>query len=744
MLRRIHSLPALIVSALLVVLAISGAILSVNPAIERLGTSVPGNGQISVAALAERVAQHYPGVEQIERSPSGSVIVYYSLDGETGAERIDPRSGQGVGPYLLSPSTRWVKNLHRSFLADAPGRAVVGLSALTMLILCLSGMALLVTRVGGWRKLTRPLRGNFSQRWHAKLGRVAVFGLLLSALTGLYMSGATFGLISDGTQNEPDFPSTATAGPAAPVGTLPALQAIDLNDLRELVYPSPGNPEDFYSLRTAHGDGYVDQASGALLSWQAHDGVNKTYELIYKLHTGEGLWWLGLLLGLSVLSVPMMAATGVTMWWQRRRLMPRLADNSGPQSADTVILVGSESNTTWGFANALHDALRDAGQRVHTASMNQLATQYRQARHLFILTSTYGDGDAPSSANRFLKRLDKFTDSHKPSFAVLGFGDRQFPKFCQFAKDAQDALLARGWQQSLDLNTVDQQSTQEFARWGKAVGPLFERELALEYTPKPPQTQPLELISRTDYGVQVQAPTSILRFGPIAPQSGIARFWRQIGFNGLPHFEAGDLVAITPPGSPLPRFYSLASGSKDGFLEICVRKHPEGLCSRMLHDLQPGERIDAFIQPNPGFRPASGKSPVILIGAGAGIGPLAGFIRNNTGKHPMYLYWGGRDPASDFLYKPELDGYLADHRLTELHAAFSRVKEASYVQHRVLGNAPEIRGLIEDGAQILVCGSRVMATSIQQALDGILSPINLDVRTLKLQGRYREDVFGPA
>ncbi len=744
MLRQIHSLPALIASLLLIVLAISGAILSVNPTIERLGTHVPDNGQISVAALAEQVARHYPGVEQIQRSPSGSVIVYYSQDDQTGAERIDPLSGQGIGPYAPSTFARWLKNLHRSFLADTPGRVVAGLSALTMVILCLSSMALLIKRVGGWRQLLRPLRGNFSQRWHAELGRVAIFGLLLSALTGMYMSAATFELISDGSQNEPDFPSVVTTGPAAPIGTLPALLATDLNDLRELVYPNPGDPNDFYSLRTAQGDGYVDPASGALLSWQAHDRVHGAYALIYKLHTGEGLWWLGLLLGISALSVPMMSVTGVTVWWQRRRSLPRIAGNSAAQSADTIILVGSEGNSTWGFANALHDALRQAGQRVHTASMNQMATQYRQARHLFILTSTYADGDAPSSANRFLARLDKFTDSHKPSFAVLGFGDRQFPKFCQFAKDAQNALLARGWQQCMDMETIDRQSTQDFARWGQAVGKLFDRELTLSYTPKPPQTQPLVLISRTDYGAKVQAPTSILRFGPVVPHGRAARFRRMLGGNGLPRFEAGDLVGVVPPGSPVPRFYSLASGSKDGFLEICVRKHPQGLCSEMLHALQPGQRIETFIQSNPSFRPASGESPVILIGAGAGIGPLAGFIRNNTNKYPMYLYWGGRDPASDFLYEPELGEYLADGRLTQLHPAFSRVKEAAYVQHRVLGNASEIRGLIEAGAQILVCGSRVMATSIQHALDAILSPIGLDVRTLKLQGRYREDVFGPA
>ncbi len=743
MLRHTHSFIGLIAALLLTVVAVSGIFLATNPVLERLNTIVPASHQISVAMLAERVAQHYPGVEQIQRSPSGSIIVYYSQHGQTDVIRVDPTNGQSVGPYAPSSFMRWIKNLHRSFLADTLGRAVAGISAVMMLVLCLSGAALMIKRQGGWRQLARPLRGNFSQRWHAELGRIVIFGLLLSAFTGIYMSAATFGLISDGTQVEPSFPVNIESGPALAVGRLPALMAIDVNDLRELVYPNPGHPEDFYSLSTAQGDGYIGQVTGTLVSYQAHDATRKVYELIYQLHTGEGLWWLGLVLGVCTLSVPLMSFTGVVMWWQRRRSAPRLENNSDPQLelADTIILVGSESNSTWGFAQALHDALHQAGQRVHTAPMNQLATNYRKAQKLFILTSTYGDGDAPSSASQFLARLDKFSGAHKPGFVVLGFGDRQFPRFCQFAKDAQDVLLQHGWHPILEIDTIDRQSTQEFTRWSAAVGKLFDRELTLNYTPKLPLTQPLELISRVDYGIEVNAPTSILRFGPIAPQNRTERILRWIGINGLPHFEAGDLVGILPPGNPVPRFYSLASGSKNGVLEICVRKQPGGVCSQMLHGLQVGERIDAFIQPNPNFRPASSKSSVILVGAGTGIGPLAGFIRNNTDKHPMYLYWGGRDPASDFLYKPELDKYLADHRLTQLSAAFSRVKEGGYVQDRVLDDASQIRRLIENGAQILVCGSRAMAASIMQVINEALAPLGIDVQTLKLEGRYREDVF---
>ena len=107
----------------------------------------------------------------------------------------------------------------------------------------------------------------------------------------------------------------------------------------------------------------------------------------------------------------------------------------------------------------------------------------------------------------------------------------------------------------------------------------------------------------------------------------------------------------------------------------------------------------------------------------------------------MYLYWGGRDPDSDFLYKPELDKYLADRRLTELHPAFSRVDGGAYVQDRIADDAVQVRQLIQDDAQVLVCGGRTMANYIVATMDAILAPVNITVKMLKAQGRYREDVF---
>lgn len=741
MLRQLHSLPGLIAALFITVLAVTGAILSLNPALERAATTVPDTGQINVAELAGKIAKYYPGAEQISRTPSGTLTLYYTRDGKVGIDRVDPITGQAIAPYEPSSFSRWIKNLHRSLLLDMPGRAVAGIAALMMVLLAISGAMLMAARLGGWRQLLSPVRGTLSQRLHAKFGRVAILGLLLSALTGVYLSATTFGLAPEGVEAEPEFPMEVAGGLPAAIDTLPVLKATDLNDLRDLVYPYPDDPAGTYSLGTDQGMGYIDPTSGEWLSYQPHDATHMFYEFIYMLHTGEGLWWLGLILGLAALTIPIMAVTGPMIWWKRYRSKPKIAANSGPNVADSVILVGSENNTTWGFAKTLHDSLVQSDHRVHTAPMNQLASNYRAAKRLFILTATYGDGDAPASANRFLARLGKITKTPELPAAVLGFGDRQFPQFCGFAKEVEAALTAKSWPQLMPLETIDRQSPQEFSRWGIAVGKVLGTELTLIHTPMRPHTIALELAERVDYGAEVQAPTDVLRFKAPESDKKTSLLSQLLRHGRLPHFEAGDLVGIIPPESQVPRFYSLASASGDGILEICVRQHPGGLCSGFLHALPVGGTIDAFIQPNPNFRPSSGKAPIVLIGAGTGIGPLVGFIRHNTTHHPMHLYWGGRCPQSDFLYEPELNVYLKDKRLTELNAVFSRVSERSYVQDKIAVDGEELRRLIENGAQILVCGGRDMASSVMTALNEVVAPLGMDVATLKAQGRYREDVY---
>ena len=738
MLRHIHALPGLIAAVLVAVLAITGAILSLDPVMERASNTLPKTGEINVAQLAGAVTANHRDVNRIVKTASGSVIVYYFNGDKAATDLVDPKTGLTTAPYAPSGFTRVVTNLHRSLLMGDTGRAAAGLGALAMVVLAISGAMMLAARLGGWRAILRPVSGTPSQRLHTELGRFALLGLMLSALTACYLSLATFGMLPDGAGVEPKAVIAVNGSGPLPVGQLAALKAVDLTNLRELTFPNPSDPKDVYGLATGHGAGLVDAATGAVIAYQPHGLGRKIYETIYMLHTGQGVWPLAMLLGLAALCVPVLSVFGALIWWKRRRALPRIPHNVGAQSADTIILVGSEGNSTWGFAGTLHEALTQAGHRVHTAPMNRLAPTYAHAARMLILTATYGDGAAPAPANRFLARLDAV--KHPLPVAVLGFGDRSFPHFCRFAEDVSAALRERGWPALSQLACVDRQSAQEFARWGHDLGAAIGTDLSLSHVAAGPKTVALQLIERVDYGAEVQAPTVVLRFA--APKANAnANFWRRMRAPRLPDFEPGDLVGILPPGSDLPRFYSLASAKSDGALEICVRKHPGGLCSSFLHELEPGVMITAFVRKNPAFRPLRGTAPLILIGAGTGIGPLAGFIRHNIGRRPVHLYWGGRDPASDFLYQNEMTAYLADRRLTHLKAVFSRVAGGSYVQDRIASDANELRELIQRGAQVLVCGGRDMAAGVARSLQAIIQPAGLELQTLKANGRYLEDVY---
>jgi sulfite reductase (NADPH) flavoprotein alpha-component len=627
-----------------------------------------------------------------------------------------------------------VKNLHRRLLLDDAGRVATGVTAACMLVVVLSGLTLLLRRMGGWQQLAGPVRGNALQRLHNETARWALAGLVLSAATGVLMSLASFGLIPEGGGTDPLLDLQPSAASSLALDRMPALQAVDVSRLRQLKLASAG---DVIELETSDGAGAIDPATGTWLAYFALDGWQRLHATVRLLHTGDGLWWLGLLLGASSLAVPVLAVTGFLLWRQRRQSLPRLVGNAPAQDADTVLLVGSETNTTWGFAVALHAALTGAGLRVHTAPMNDIEARYRSAQRLLVLTSTYGDGVAPESARQFMARLARMPASAGVAFAVLGFGDRQFAQFCGFAQQVHAALAAKGFAALREPGTVDRQSEPEFRQWCEGLGQSLGRVLDIQYTPLLPPTNALTLVSRTDYGADPQTLAAVLRFTPVATATG----WRSwLVLSALPPFETGDLLGVIPPGGAAPRYYSLASAAADGVVEICVRRQLGGVCSTYLTGLQPGATIEAFVRPNARFRPAAGELPVILIGAGTGIGPLIGFVRHNPPQRAMYLYFGARNAEDDFLYRDELHG-LVGNRLHGLTTAFSRSVERAYVQDRLLADAQRLRDLIAQGAQVMVCGGRKMAEGVASAWESILTGSGLTVAQLRAQGRYVEDVY---
>ncbi len=735
MIRALHRWPGILAAALLIVMTLSGAALSVFPAADRLTAPQAETGQ-SVATLAARIQTAFPGVEQIRRSPSGRITAYWFVDGAPGAAVIDPATGEGVGSADPNPVERWLTNLHRSLFLGDGGRIAMALGAAAMLILAISGSVLVARRAGGWRRWFAPLRGPLSGKLHVEIARLAVPGLALSSLTALWMSAATFGLIPIA-ESAPAFPSEVSGETGVPILSIDLLARTQVAALRELNFPYPGDTTDVFTLKTDQGTGYSDQGTGASLGWTDLTGWERVSETIYMLHTGQGAALLGVVLGLMALGVPILATTGLLVWLAGRRSRPRIKGNQPAARAETILLVGSEGGSTWGFAATLHRALSSAGQTVHVAPMSGFdPALHGMAQRFIVLAATYGDGDAPETAKGFIERLKTLATVPAAPLAVLGFGDRGYPDYCGFAQRVADMAETQGWDMLLPFDTINRQSPHDFARWGRGLGEALGIDLELDHQPVLPVTETLTLVSRRDYGAEMQAPTSILRFA--LPRVTV---WKRLTGQGFARFEAGDLLGIVPIGSTIPRLYSLASDWRDGFIEIVVKRQPSGLCSAQLTQLAPGDTALGYVRHNPGFKPGKGRAPLILIGAGTGIGPLAGFIRGNKKRRPIHLFFGMRHLQNDFLYGEELSNWQAKGYLTRLDTAVSRADTPSYVQDALRAERGEVARLIRDGARIMVCGGRGMAAGVTEALAEILSPMGLTPQALRAGGRYVEDVY---
>lgn len=735
MIRLFHRWPALLATVLLLVLAVSGTILSVFPAVERTTAPAPVAGQ-TVADLAGKVIAAYPGVEQIRRAPSGKITAYW-FDGNTPAAAvIDPATGLATGNADPSALQGWLTDLHRALFLQDLGRWITAAAALALLVVALTGAALIAQRQGGWSLWFSRMRGPTAGRWHGELARVAVVSLVLSSGTALWMTAATFELLPVDDAS-PALPAETSGLTGLAPGDMSALAAVPVTALRDLTFPYAGEATDVFTLTTTAGMGYVDQGTGALLAWQASGPWTRAGEWIYLMHTGEGAALWGLILGLLTLSIPALSITGIQVWLKGRKARLSLPGMVRAEHAETILLVASESGSTLGFARALGLALQEVGGSVHLAPLAAYAPdRYAAAKQVLVLAATWGNGDAPVAARGLDARLAATPPHPCAKMAILGFGDRSFPAFCAFAERLDPAARQAGWSMLLPLERIDRQSAQAFARWSRDLGQMIGYPLDILHQPEMPRSTPLRLVSRQDYGEALQAPTAILTFA--LPQVSLRD---RLAGRGFPHFHAGDLLGILPVGSAIPRFYSLASGTADGFVEIVVKKQSGGLCSGQLMDLEPGQMVRAFIKPNPGFRPDRSKAPLLLIGAGTGIGPLAGFIRANRGKRPIHLWFGARHPQADFLYADALEGWSSQGHLASLNTAFSRTAARQHVQDRLRTDADRVRHLVGQGARIMVCGGRDMATGVRETLAEILAPLGLCPDQLRAGGRYAEDTY---
>jgi sulfite reductase (NADPH) flavoprotein alpha-component len=143
-----------------------------------------------------------------------------------------------------------------------------------------------------------------------------------------------------------------------------------------------------------------------------------------------------------------------------------------------------------------------------------------------------------------------------------------------------------------------------------------------------------------------------------------------------------------------------------------------------------------------------------MVGPGTGIAPFMAFLQERkatgaTGKN--WLFFGDQKSSTDFLYREELEAWQQEGVLHKLSTAFSRDQaEKVYVQHRMLEEAEELFGWLEQGGYFYICGDASrMAKDVDTALHQVVekaggkSPEEAAayVEELKKSKRYRKDVY---
>lgn len=215
-----------------------------------------------------------------------------------------------------------------------------------------------------------------------------------------------------------------------------------------------------------------------------------------------------------------------------------------------------------------------------------------------------------------------------------------------------------------------------------------------------------------------------------------------------------------------PRLYSISSSPlvHPGEVHITVasvryRAHGadrKGVASTYLADLVPkGGHVPVYTNTNKNFRlPASGDTPIIMVGPGTGVAPFRAFVEHRAAlgqKGKSWLFFGDQHYTYDFLYQLEWQEHLASGALTKLDVAFSRDQpEKVYVQHRLHDRAKEVYDWLENGAHFYVCGdANRMAHDVHEALLSIVEKqgsksretAEAYVEDLKKSKRYQRDVY---
>lgn len=723
--RYAHLSLAILSSAFLVILSITGVILAVDAINEKSPAyKVENFDNITLAQVLPTLREHYFEIIEVKVDHNDFVTIdAMDEDGNSIKSYIDPTTGKKIGEIVpKSDFINWVTALHRSLFLKETGRAIVGVVSFLLMLISISGLILIVKRQQGILNFfTKVNKDSFSQYFHVVTGRWLLIPVLIIALTGTLIFLARLEPLV-GQPKEIEHQVKENLQPKD-LKDIEFFKNTKLSSVEKIEFPFiPDDEAEPFIVHLRKKSVSVNQVNGTIIS----ESLNPYSAIVEKfnidLHTGRTNVIWAAILGIASLNILFFIWSGFVITFKRTKT--KLGKNKfKAEEAEIILLVGSENGATVGFASKIHEQLLANGKKSFIAQMNQYEV-YPKAKQLIIFTSTYGIGDAPANAKKFEQLLNQFPQQQNIKFTVVGFGSRAYAEYCGYAIKVDQWLANQSWAtRLLDLKTVNDKSPEEFTNW--VIAYKETTDIPLATTPAMYVGKALELKN-----VKVISTTKITQED--------ATF--KVILDVKEKFKSGDLLAIYPESDHKERLYSV--GKVDNKLQLIVKLHEFGLGSQYLYNLVQNSTIKARIVKNKAFRfPKASK--VVMIANGTGIAPFLGMIDENSKNIETHLYCGFRhDNETTKSYQEFATKQIFTNHLSQFHIAFSREENKQYVMDLVNRDAKFFAETLQNGGILMICGALTMQHDVEKVLEQICQEhLNKSFEEFKTNGQFLTDCY---